>query len=254
MKVKRTIIGAVIGAVLLLILALAPSASGISVSVSNDVGGFTEVINAKDDDTVSGTIEIGPNSLTNSIEGMGDLKEDHWVSNPEGDNAGVGVDIRGAEYYNYNYYIMESPFEVEAGEKMKVDNAYYINAWARSFNARGNNAGVSTVLFDFRNKASLSDYSNQATASKEKVSASQRAQSASLDYGAILTEAESFNEFPIFGEEGLVRRNIPNDIVKYPSPDVSFKFNGIYRRPIFQRSFYGFGIRQTPNPLFEPHS
>lgn len=210
MKIKRMLIGALFAG----ILALAPSASGISISVSNDVGGFTEVINALDDDIVSGFIEIGPNSLSNSIKGSGDLKEDHWARNPEGDTAGVGVDIRGAESYNYNYYIIESPFEVEAGEKMEVDDAYYINAWARSFNARGNNAGVSTVLFDFGNRASLSGYSNRATSSKEKVSASQSAQSASLDYGAILTEAESFNEFPISTDDLFREKSEASTIIE----------------------------------------
>lgn len=189
MKVKRTIVGAV----LLIMLASAPCVSGISVSVSNDAGGFTENINADDGDSVYGSTVIGSDSLSNSIEGSGDLKEDHWTSNNEGDKAGVGVDIRNAESYHYGWMLGGSidPNKVWAGEDVSVINASYISAYANSSNPRGSNAEVSTVLFDYGNRASLYGYSNLATASATDASASQSATMADAPYGSILTEAEA---------------------------------------------------------------
>lgn len=189
MKVKRTIVGAV----LLIMLASAPCVSGISVSVSNDAGGFTENINADDGDSVYGSTVIGSDSLSNSIEGSGDLKEDHWTSNTGGDKAGVGVDIRNAESYHYGWMLGGSinPNKVWAGEDVSVINASYISAYANSSNPRGSNAEASTVLFDYGNRASLYGYSNLATASATDASASQSATMADAPYGSILTEAEA---------------------------------------------------------------
>lgn len=99
MKFGKTLIGAL----LVGILVLAPSAYGISISVYGDTGGFTENIHAGARDSVYGSAMIGPGSFSNSIRGSGNLKESHWVSNSAGSSAGVGVDIRKAESYDYGY-------------------------------------------------------------------------------------------------------------------------------------------------------
>ena len=202
MKIKRMLIGALLAG----ILALAPSAYAVSLSVSSDAGGFTENINAGVGDSVYGSTLIGSDSLSNSIEGSGDFREDHWVSNPEGDNAGVGVDIRNARYYNYGWNVGGSinPDKVWAGEDVNVIDASYISAYAKSFNARGSTAEVSTVLSDPGNRASLSRYSNLATASANDASASQSAEMAYALDGSIQTEAEawnSWNELTISSED-----------------------------------------------------
>jgi hypothetical protein len=196
MKFSKTLIGAL----LVGILALAPSAYGISISVYGDTGGFTENIHAGDRDSVYGSAMIGPGSFSNSIRGSGNLKECHWVSNSAGSSAGVGVDIRKAESYDYSYTLTPgigsfwkaSKYPViSAGETLDVVNANYINAYANSYNAKGEYAGVSTVLVDPGNKASLTGYSNSAIASAQMVSASQSAESASAPNGLIQTDAGS---------------------------------------------------------------
>ncbi len=189
-----------IGALLVGILALAPSAFAVSISVSSDTGGFTENINAGDKDSVYASAMIGPGSLTNSIRGSGNLLESHWVSNSAGAYAGVGVDIRKAESYDYGYTLtpgIGSSWKaskypvVSASETLDVLNANYINAYANSFNAKGEYATVSTVLDNPGKKASLTGYSNSAIASAEMVFASQSAESASAPSGLIRTEAAS---------------------------------------------------------------
>lgn len=196
MKFDRTLI-----AVLLIwILAFAPSACGITISVGGDAGGFTENINVGDKDVVYSSTMIAANSLSHSIKGSGSLKESHWVSNSAGASAGVGVEIRKAKSYSYDYYLTPGPGffwpasrypVVSAGETLDVTNAYYINAYANSFNAKGESAGVSTVLVDPGRKASLAGYSNTAAVTPDKVVAIQNAVSASAPGGSIQTKADS---------------------------------------------------------------
>ena len=196
MKLSKMLIAALLAG----IIALAPSACGISISFSSDTGGFTEDIHAGDRDSVYGSAMIGSGGLSNSIRGSGNLKESHWVSNSAGASAGVGVDIRRAESYNYGYtltpgtgsYWRASRYPVvSASETLDVVNANYINAYANSFNAKGESAGVSTVLDSPVKRASLTGYSNSATASAEMVSASQSAEGASAPNGLIQTRAAS---------------------------------------------------------------
>jgi len=178
MKFDRTLIGAL----LLGMLALASSAYGISISVSNNAGGFTENINAGDGDSVFGRTVIGSDSLSNSIEGSGSLKESHSVSNKAGANAGVSVDIRNAERYSYDYDLSPDKASksapVMAGEELDVLNAEYIEANAQAFNAKGYTADVSTVIHDPGNQASLIGYRNIAMASRDEAMASQIAEGA----------------------------------------------------------------------------
>jgi hypothetical protein len=196
MKIDRTLIGAL----LIGVLVLSPSAYGITISVGSDAGGFTENINAGDKDGVYSSTVLAANSLSHSIEGSGSLKESHWVSNSAGASAGVGVDIRKAESYKYGYSLTPGSGShwpasrypaVSASETLDVANANYINAYANSFNAKGEYAGVSTILVDPGNKASLEGYSNSAGATPEKVAANQNAVSASAPNGFIQTEADS---------------------------------------------------------------
>ena len=199
---------ALIGALLLGMLALASSAYGISISVSSNAGGFTENINAGDGDSVFGSAVIGSESLSNSIKGRDSLKVSHWVSNTAGATAGTGADIRKAESYSYDYYLTPGPGffwpasrypVVSASETLDVTNAYYINAYANSFNAQGDSADVSTIVLDPEKKASLTGYSNKAVTSAKKAEASQKGESASAPTGFVQTEAGSrFNQLSIF--------------------------------------------------------
>ena len=186
-----------IGALLLGMLALASSAYGISISVSSNAGGFTENINAGDGDSVFGSTIIGSDRLSNSIEGSGSLKESHSVSYRAGANAGVGVDIRNAEKYSYDYYLSPDKSSksapVMAGEELDVLNAEYIEANAQAFNAKGYTAEVSTVIHDPGNQASLIGYRNIAMASKDEAMASQTAESAFAPNGSI--QADSGADF-----------------------------------------------------------
>lgn len=196
MKSRR----ALIEALLIGILVLVSTAYSISISVSNGFGGFTENINAGERDSVHDSMVIGKDSLSNSIQGSGDLKVNHWVSNSAGASARTGVDIREAESYSYDYYLTPGPGffwpaskypEVSAAETVDAVNAYYINAYANAINAKGDSAGVSTILFDPEKEASLIGYTNLATSSTEKVSASQNGISASAPEGSIQTKSIS---------------------------------------------------------------
>ena len=182
------------------ILLLASSPYGISISVSNNAGGFTENINAKDGDSVFGRTIIGSDSLSNSIEGSGSFSDKHSVSNKVGATAEVGVDIYQAEWYSYSYDLWpaskSSP--VAASEQLDILNARYITAYANAFNSKGYATGVSTVVLDSGNEASLMGYRNLAMASKNEAFASQTADSAfspngyiQLDSGAEFEQLKS---------------------------------------------------------------
>ncbi len=189
------------------ILVLSSSAYSISISVGSNAGGFTENINAGDKDAVYGSTVIAANSLSHSIEGSGSLKESHSVSNTAGANAEVGVNIRQAEWYSYSYDLWPgqgsswpaSKFaQVAASEQLDVLNAKYIQAYANARNSKGYTAGVSTVVSDPGNEASLTGYRNLAMASKNEAFASQTAESAfsldgyiQADSGADFTQLKS---------------------------------------------------------------
>jgi hypothetical protein len=193
---------ALIGALLIGILAFAPSACGITISVGSNAGGFSESINADEKDAVYSSTVIAANSLSHSIEGSGSLKESHSVSNTAGANAGVGVDIRQAEWYSYSYNLWPghgsswpaSKFaQVAASEQLDVFNAKYIQAYANAHNSKGYTAGVSTVVSDPGREASLTGYRNLAMASKNEAFASQTADGAFSPHGFI--QADSGADF-----------------------------------------------------------
>jgi hypothetical protein len=198
MRFDRTLIGAL----LIWILAFAPSACGITISVGSNAGGFTESINADEEDAVYSSTVIAANSLSHSIKGSGSFKESHSVSNTAGANAGVGVDIRQAEWYSYSYDLWPgegsswpaSKFaQVAASEQLDVLNAKYIQAYANAHNSKGYTAGVSTVISDPGREASLTGYRNLAMASKNEAFASQTADGAFSPHGFI--QADSGADF-----------------------------------------------------------
>ena len=166
------------------ILAWTSSVFAVSISVSGDAGGFTERVsnNAGKEDFVSGYAAIAADGLSNYIEGGGNLRERHQVANARGSSASAGADVRNAQSYSYGYYLSpgHGSFwpaniypEVVAGETLSVANADYIKAYATAHNAQGMSASVSTVLSDPNGEASLSGYSNSATASSQEVRAIQ---------------------------------------------------------------------------------
>jgi hypothetical protein len=194
MRIDRKLVGAL----LIGILVLSSSAHSITISVGSNAGGLTENINAGDKDAVYSSTVIAASSLSHSIEGSGSLKDSHSVSNTAGANAGVGVDICQAEWYSYSYDLWPgqvsswpaSKFaQVAASEQLDVLNAKYIQAYANAHNSKGYTAGVSTVVSDPGNEASLTGYRNLAMASKNEAFASQTAKRAfSLD-GFVQTDS-----------------------------------------------------------------
>ena len=102
----------------------------------------------------------------------------------------MGVDIRDVEWYSYSYDLWPGSgnwdaakySQVAASEDLAVLNASYIQAYADASSPEGYRAGVSTVISDPANKASLTGYHNLAMASENGAIASQTAKSAfSLD-------------------------------------------------------------------------
>lgn len=191
----KLIAGLIFGAIL-----FASTANGISISVSGDAGGFTEVIDAGYDDKVSGRTVIGSDRLSNSIEGSGNLSESHSVSNTAGATAEVGVNISQAEWFSYSYNLWPGQGtswkaskhpEVAASEALDVSNASYIQAYADAFNSKGYRSSVSTVVSDPANKASLVEYRNLAMASKNEAFASQTSNGASSLEGQIKFDARA---------------------------------------------------------------
>lgn len=204
------------------VILLASTANCISISVSGDGGGFTEVINAGYDDKISGRTVIGSSRLSNSIEGGGSLKESHSVSNTAGATAEVGVNISHAEWFSYSYNLWPGEgsswkaskyAQVAASEALEVSNASYIQAYADAFNLKGYRANVSTEICDPANKASLTEYRNLAMSSKNEVFASQTVDSASTQNGQIQFDAQA-NLFQMKSKPLRFREDISAESIK----------------------------------------
>lgn len=196
MTIKRMLFRALLA----VILALCPSAHCISLSVSNDAGGFSEVIEADYNDRVVGKTVIGSDRLSNYLEGSGGLKESHSISNAAGATAEVGVNISQAEWYSYSYNLWpkegsskkaSTNAQVAASEWLDVSNASYIQAYADAFNSKGYRTGVSTLISDPANMASLAGYRNLAMASKNEALASQTVDGAFTLEGYIQADASA---------------------------------------------------------------
>lgn len=157
-----------VGLVFVLLIALMPSALGINVKGSSDEAGFSMDIEAADSDTVEAQAVLGESSVSNFINGKGNLEESHWASNDAGAKSTVGVKIMNANKYSYRYTLVPGMI-VSASESLDVDYADYIKAWATAYSASGDDAGVDVEVTD----GSLTGYTNQAMASADKADASE---------------------------------------------------------------------------------
>ena len=123
---------------------LLPSAFGIEVSVSSDVGGLTEQIGADDNQAVKGKTVIGMDGLSHSISGSGNLREITVASNSAGTYAEVGGYAQSHVVFLWLCTLagkwislagVQIPF-CEASETLDVLNAQYIKAYATAHNAK----------------------------------------------------------------------------------------------------------------------
>ena len=118
--------------------------------------------------------------------GSGDLHEEHETTSSEGAVAGVTVDIDGAENYTYGYSLDPSQTDfaksvaksssaktATASEVLDVTNAKNISASAFGSSVKGDNAEQSLKITSPSGKASLSGYSNKASADMASAAATQ---------------------------------------------------------------------------------
>jgi hypothetical protein len=170
-------------AVFILIFAQMFPTYGISISVSGNAGGFSEVIQANVDDQFTGSTILTSDSLSDTTAGSGSIKK-HFFSNPSSiGSAEVGFDIKNAKSYSYDHYADPDYFAV--GDNLDVSNADKITAYASAHNSRGDSVSASTTVSGTRNGASLHGYSSSAivwqTSSNIHAKAKQGFESASGD-------------------------------------------------------------------------
>ncbi len=151
-----------------------PSACGINIAGSSNGGGFSVSMDLGVDDRVSMSAILGQESVSNTIEGAGDLKEDHWVANRNGAFASVGVDIDNSTDYSYSYTLvpgsrLRKSETVEASESLDVTGADRISASAKARNGIGYSVSTAVDI----TQGSLKGYSNHALASNDEVKVSQ---------------------------------------------------------------------------------
>lgn len=137
----------------------------ISISVSNDAGGFSQDISAKEDDTIFERVVLSGNALSDEITlSGGSLKDRHWVASDSGDRAEVGVDIKNAHWISYSYLLDKGSDYASAEESIDAKEAGSIKAYARASRPGGDSAESSITISDKRKEASLMGYSNYAYA------------------------------------------------------------------------------------------
>ena len=141
------------------------SAVCISLSVSNDAGGFSQDISADEDDTISARVVLSRNALSDEITlSGGSLKDRHWIESDSGDRAEVGVDIKNAHWISYSYLLDKGSDYASAEESIDAEDAGSIKAYARADSQQGDSAESSITISDKRKEASLLGYSNYAYA------------------------------------------------------------------------------------------
>ena len=125
-KIKTTA-GIIVAAFLLM-----GSAVSLSLSVSSDVGGLNQEINADSDDSFFSRVVLSENALSNEItSSKGSLKDRHWIIDDFGDKAEVGVDIKNADWYRYSYTLDNGPDFAFAEETIDAADARSIKAYCK---------------------------------------------------------------------------------------------------------------------------
>jgi hypothetical protein len=181
------------------------SAVSLSLSVSSDVGGLNQEINADRDDSFFGRVVLSESALSNEIiSSRGSLKDRHWIIDDFGDKAEVGVDIRNADWYRYSYTLGNGPDFASAEETIDAADARSIKAYSKTISQQGDVAESSIIISDRNKEASLFGYSNYAYAGSGIYSvAGQIIDSATGDHITINERA-----FQSDGDTALARMNI----------------------------------------------
>ena len=97
------------------------TAFSLSLTVSSDVGGLNQKINADKDDSFFSRVVLSENALSNEIvSSSGSLKDRHWIIDDFGDKAEVGVDISKADWYRYSYTLDNGPDFASAEETINA--------------------------------------------------------------------------------------------------------------------------------------
>ena len=204
-KIKTTT-GIIVAAFLLM-----GSAVSLSLSVSSDVGGLNQEITADNDDSFFSRVVLSENGLSNKIiSSSGSLKDRHWIIDDFGDKAEVGVDIKNADWYAYQYALDNGPDFASAEETINAADARSIKAYARADSQQGDVAESSIIISDKNKEASLFGYSNYAYAGSGISSvAGQMIDSAAGDHITINERA-----FQSDGDTALARMNIDDGQVE----------------------------------------
>jgi len=195
------------------LMLLAPEAYGFSYSASTNSVGYSAEFRAPVEEELVASTALNGGSLSNTINGRGDIHENHFVGNGAGATALVRADVINASSYTYSYELVPSPVmaqnaaEVQASEHLDVKSADYIRALALAA-APNLYSSVSTEV----RGGSLSGYSNKAVASAESAKASQ-----SLDAASRSVQTYSRSEFALKGERhsSHVTTSIQGDLTKY---------------------------------------
>lgn len=140
-------------------------ATCISISVQSDVGSFNQEIDADSDGSAFGRTVISKEALSTQVSSSGNFRDRHRVADGLGQSAEIGVDIKGAQQYDYGYTLGDG--YVSTGETLDVINAKGISAYAHAINAHGDEACASISISDRQGMASLTGYSNYAEAKSE---------------------------------------------------------------------------------------
>ena len=151
---------------LVLALMLVPGVLGIEMSITNNVGSTRECFESGLSDSVSMSTVLSTDSLKNKITGKGDFKEEHYSLLRD---VGVGVDIKNAEWYQYDYCIYDTLIQVpfiysSASEQIKVKNADDVKAFAATWFEKSSIHASKVKNLDYHNKATsftFIGYTNQ---------------------------------------------------------------------------------------------
>jgi len=182
----------------IVLCALIPSAYGLKVVESNNGVVSTTKIKAPDHGVVVSKTVGYAEGLSSEVVGVGDYENAHWVSNTDGSEARVGVNIDNAASYSYSYSLvpgaggvwsaLDYPY-VEASQSLTVLNADQIKTFAEANTANGYHADVSATV----EYGSLIGYSNRAFADGPEFSyAEQACDSASGD--SVIFESSASDE------------------------------------------------------------
>ncbi|HWQ18582.1 MAG TPA: hypothetical protein VN455_02315, partial [Methanotrichaceae archaeon] len=88
---------------------LAPGACGFSYSVTEDGAGCCATFSVPAEESIASSIVLDAGSISNTINGKGDLHENHFIQNGAGASALVRASVMNASSYTYSYELDPDP-------------------------------------------------------------------------------------------------------------------------------------------------